>query len=68
MMLIQGRSMKPPTARNGRDQPAVMTSRVAALPERPGSPSSSGCQGAPATISVGAANMSSRCWIMCTKK
>ena len=46
----------------------LMTSRVAALPDCPGSAASSGCHGAAATISVGAANISSRCWIMCTKK
>jgi hypothetical protein len=37
-------------------------------PDRPGSAASSGCHGAPATISDGAANISSRCWIMCAKK
>ncbi len=66
--LTHGRSRKPPAARSGFVQPAVMTSRVAAFPDRPGRPSSSGCHGAPATMRLGAANMSSRCWIMCTKK
>ena len=66
--LTQGRSSKPPAARSGRDQPPRMTPAVALRPARRGRPSSSGCHGAPATISVGAANISSRCWIMCTKK
>ena len=63
-----GRSSQPPAARNGRDQPPRMTPAVTLRPVRHGRPSSSGCQGAPATISTGAANISSRCWIMCTKK
>ena len=66
-----GRRTNPPAARSGRDQPPASTPRVMLRPDRPGSAhkaSSSGCHGAPATISDGAANMSSRCWIMCTKK
>ncbi len=63
-----GRSSSPPSARSGRDQPPASTPRVTPRPDRPGSPSSSGCHGAPATISDGAANISSRCWSMCTKK
>ena len=63
-----GRSTNAPAARSGRDQPPASTPRVTLRPDRPGSASSSGCHGAPATISVGAANISSRCWIMCTKK
>ena len=64
----QGRSSQPAAARSGRDQAPRRTSAVALRPVRPGSPSSSGCHGAPATIRVGAANISSRCWTMCTKK
>ena len=56
------------TARIGRDQPPASTDRVTACPDRPGSPSSSGCPGAPATTSDGAANISSRCCTMCTMK
>ena len=67
-MATQGRSKVPAAARTGRARPPRMTSLVALRPSLPGSASSSGCHGAPATISVGAANMSSRCWIMCTKK
>ncbi len=63
-----GRRKNPPIARSGRDQPPASTSRVTLRPDRPGSAASSGCHGAPATISDGAANMSSRCWIMCTRK
>ena len=63
-----GRSSQPAAARSGRDQPPRSTLAVALRPARPGSPSSSGCHGAPATTRVGAANISSRCWIMCTKK
>ena len=63
-----GRSRNPPTARSGRDQPPASTPRVTLRPDRPGRASSSGCHGAPATISDGAANISNRCWIMCTKK
>jgi hypothetical protein len=58
----QGRSSQPPAARNGRDQP------VPSAAARSGIALSSGCHGAPATISVGAANISSRCWTMCMKK
>ena len=68
MTETQGRSRKPVIARSGRDQASRSTAAVAARPVRAGSPSSSGCQGAPATTSVGAANMSSRCWNMWTKK
>jgi hypothetical protein len=56
------------TARSGRDQFPAATDRVTALPDRPGSASSSGCPGAPATTSDGAANINSRCWTMCTMK
>jgi hypothetical protein len=63
-----GRSTNPPSARSGRDHPPATTPPVTLRPDRPGSASSSGCHGAPATISVGAANMSSRCWIMCAMK
>src|SRR5215470_18237212 len=63
-----GRSKNPPAARSGRDQVPRMVPRVTAWPDRPGRPSSSGCHDAPATTSVGAANISSRCWIMWTKK
>ena len=63
-----GRSRKLVTARSGRDQPPRNAVAVAVRPSRPGRPSSSGCHGAPATTRVGAANMSSRCCIMCTKK
>ena len=63
-----GRSSRPPSARSGRDQPPASTPRVTLRPVRPGSASSSGCHGAPATISDGAANISNRCWIMCAKK
>ena len=55
-------------ARTGRDQPPASTDRVTACPDRPGSASSSGCPGAPATTSDGAANISSRCCTMCTMK
>ncbi len=64
----QGRSRTPLAARSGRDQPPARALRVAARPRRAGSAASSGCHGAPATIIVGAANISNRCWIMCTKK
>ena len=68
----QGRSSSLPNARSGRDQPPASTPRVTLRPDRPGSAQwsvlSSGCHGAPATIRVGAANISSRCWIMCAKK
>ena len=64
----QGRRKNPPAARSGRDQPAASTPLVTLRPDRPGSAASSGCHGAPATISDGAANISSRCWIICTKK
>ena len=64
----QGRSSSPPTARSGRDQPPPSAPGVTLRPDRPGSAASSGCHGAPATISDGAANISSRCWIMCMKK
>ncbi len=64
----QGRSRNPPAARTGRDQRPAMTCLVASFPSLPGRPSSSGCHGAPATISTGAANISSKCWITCTKK
>ena len=68
----QGRSSRPPSPRSGRDQAPASTPRVTLCPDRPGSAqsraSSSGCHGAPATISDGAANISSRCWIMCAKK
>ncbi len=64
----QGRTSSPPTARSGRDQPPASTPLVTPCPVWPGRPASSGCHGAPATISDGAANISSRCWIMCTKK
>ncbi len=67
-METHGRSMKPKTARSGRDQLSRRVVRVTLRPSLPGRASSSGCQGAPATTSVGAANISSRCWIMCTKK
>ena len=63
-----GRSRKLVTARSGRVQPLRNAVAVAVRPRCPGRPSSSGCHGAPATTSVGAANMSSRCWVMCTKK
>jgi hypothetical protein len=63
-----GRRKKLPAARSGRDQPSVMTDRVTDRPDRPGSASSSGCHGAPATTSDGAANMSSRCCTMWTVK
>ena len=63
-----GRSTNLPAARSGRDQRPACTPRVALRPDRPGSASSSGCHGAPATISDGAANMSSRCWTMCMMK
>ena len=63
-----GRSSRPPSPRSGRDQPAASTPRVTLRPVRRGSAASSGCHGAPATISDGAANISSRCWIMCAKK
>ena len=66
--LTQGRSSQPPAARSGRAQPPRITPAVALRPVRQGRPSISGCHGAPATISIGAANISSRCWIMCTKK
>ena len=55
-------------ARSGRDQSPASTDRVTACPDRPGSPSSSGWPGAPATTSDGAANISSRCCTMCTMK
>jgi hypothetical protein len=48
-------------ARSGSDQPPASTERVTLLPDRPGSASSSGCPGAPATTRDGAANISSRC-------
>ena len=64
----QGRTKNPPTARSGRDQPPASTPLVTLRPDRPGKASSNGCHGAPATISDGAANISSRCWIMCTRK
>ena len=51
-----------------RSHAPAMTCLVASFPSLPGRPSSSGCHGAPATISTGAANISSKCWIMCTKK
>jgi hypothetical protein len=63
-----GRSSRPPSPRSGRDQPPASTPRVMLRPVRRGSASISGCHGAPATISDGAANISSRCWIMCAKK
>jgi hypothetical protein len=47
--------------RSGRDQSPASTDRVTVFPDRPGSASSSGCPGAPATTSDGAANISSRC-------
>ena len=56
------------TARTGRVHEPAATTLVTVLPLRPGSASSSGCPGAPRTTSDGAANISSRCWIMCTKK
>ena len=65
---IHGRRKNPHAARSGRDQPPVMTSRVTDRPDRPGSASSSGCHGAPATTSDGAANISSKCCTMCTRK
>ncbi len=49
------------SARSGRDQSSASTDRVTVFPDRPGSASSSGCPGAPATTSDGAANISSRC-------
>jgi hypothetical protein len=55
-------------ARSGRDQPPASTPLVTASPDRPGSASSSGCPGAPATTSDGAANISSRCCTMWTMK
>jgi hypothetical protein len=55
-------------ARSGRDQPPASTDRVTVFPDRPGSASSSGCPGAPATTSDGAANISSRCCTMWTMK
>ncbi len=65
---VQGRIRNRPAARSGRDQRSRTADRVARCPSLPGSASSSGCQGAPATMSVGAAKLSSRCWIMCAKK
>jgi drug/metabolite transporter (DMT)-like permease len=64
----QGRSSTVPRNRSGDNQRPASTPRVTLVPERQGSASSSGCHGAPATISDGAANISSRCCSMCTKK
>jgi hypothetical protein len=64
----QGRSTRPAANRSGEDQPPASTPRVTRIPDRQGRPSSRACHGAPATISDGAANISSRCCSMCTKK
>jgi hypothetical protein len=63
-----GPRKKPPAARSGRDHPPLMTPGGTGRPDRPGSASSSGCHGAPATTSDGAANISSRCCTMCRMK
>jgi hypothetical protein len=60
-----GASSPAPRSRNGAN-PTVP--RITPLPDRQGRPASSGCHGAPATISDGAANINSRCCSMCTKK
>ena len=67
-MATQGRSTTPPTARTGRAQPRRMTSLVALAAQPAGQRVQQRLPGCAGHNKVGAANMSSRCWIMCTKK